>query len=463
MSALDVLLAGALFALPLWRVATAPDRRLFALAVLAVATLAIVQLATEGLFWQLTPGYLLLAVLAALAIIRSDKPVGRTIRLATDLSLAALALIAAAPWMLVPPVPRLTEPEGPYAVGTEVFRWIDDRRPENATEATDDRRNVIVQAWYPADTGSGGDPLPYIDGLGRLPPRISLIPAFVMEHYGRIDTHARANATVSTERQVWPVVLLGPGYGAPRAIYTGLATGLASRGYVVLALDHPYESAVTELADGTIATTIERRLDNDPGMQRFMRGRLDLRVADMRFVMDQLDRADAMGPRLAGRLDLSRIVATGHSLGGAAAALAMDVDNRIIAAANIDGTFYGDIPGEPVRRPFLLLDSDHSETGHSAENIANNRKLLDHFGPGSYRYEIARANHFGFTDAPLFLAPPARLAASILLGGGRGPVETQHATVDMLDAFLSTLLKGEPTSIAATATNYGGIAGGPVN
>jgi len=123
-------------------------------------------------------------------------------------------------------------------------------------------------------------------------------------------------------------VLFTPGYGAPRAFYTGLATGLASRGYIVLAIDHPYEGAVAELADGDIATTQEALLGDDPGMTRFMPGHLNLRVADLSFVLDQLGRPDVLGPRLAGNFNLERIAAVGHSLGGATAAIAMAIGSR---------------------------------------------------------------------------------------------------------------------------------------
>lgn len=461
MSLLDCLFVGALLALPAAWVAWKPDRRIFGLALLATVALAAVQLATEGLYWQLIPGYLLLAALAVAARPGGRRPSGGTASLMGKLALTALALVAVAPWLLAWPVPPLVKPDGPYPVGTEIYRWVDLARPEEATEAPDDRRNVIVQAWYPAD-GTGGEPAsPYIDGLGRLPPRVTLLPSGLMKHFGKIETHAATAVPVSGDKQLWPVVLFGPGYGAPRAFYTGLATALASRGYVVLTLDHPYESAVVELADGTIATTIERRLDNDPGMTRFMRGRLDLRVEDIRFVIDQLSRPDVMGPRLAGRLDLDRIASMGHSLGGAAAALSMDADDRIVAAVNIDGTLYGPISGAPVQRPFLLLDSDHSETGHSANNIANNALLLEHFGPGSLRYEIAHANHFGFTDAPMFLAPPARFAASLIIGGGLGPARTQRITVDVLDSFLSPSLKALSSDLPAIVARHRSVSGGP--
>jgi len=64
-------------------------------------------------------------------------------------------LFAVAAWVFVP-VPRLTRPGGRYSVGTEVFRWIDASRAEEATANAADKRNVIVQAWYPIAPGARG-------------------------------------------------------------------------------------------------------------------------------------------------------------------------------------------------------------------------------------------------------------------------------------------------------------------
>src|SRR5690349_14541255 len=53
--------------------------------------------------------------------------------------------------LLTARVPSLPAPQGPYQVGSEVFRWTDARRPETLTADPDDRRQVVAQAWYPAD------------------------------------------------------------------------------------------------------------------------------------------------------------------------------------------------------------------------------------------------------------------------------------------------------------------------
>jgi dienelactone hydrolase len=465
MSVIDVLLVGAILVVAGWRVfARKRGRKFLRPAPVVLAALALLQVAVEGFYWQLLPGYFVIAVLAVLSIFRhaDATPINGLMRLAGQIALVILMGAVLAPWMLFLPVPQLTKPGGPYAVGTHIWRWVDTSRLEEATEDPADKRNVVVQAWYPAAPGAKGPHSTYVDGIGRLPSNVSVLPSFVMAHYDRIDTHGIVDAPVSTDRPTWPVVVFQNGYGAMRAGYTALITDLASRGYVVLAIDNPYEAAVTELADGRIATTVEKVAPGDPDKLNFMQGRLQLRIADVGFVLDQLARPDAVGPNLDDHLDLDHIGAVGHSLGGATSAAAMDHDPRIKAAVNIDGTLYGPISGERTPRPFLLIESDYAETNHSDLYQKGNQAFFDQFTGGDYRYQIARANHYSFTDLFLFFAPPGRFAASLLIGGARGPAETQRATVDILDAFLRGPLKGSPADVAVAAAKYQGVAGGPV-
>lgn len=383
----------------------------------------------------------------------------RRLMVGARIVVGVLAAIAIVPWGFAP-VPSLPEPTGPYAVGTQIFRWVDQERPEAATESVSDRRNVIVQAWYPAEPGSGRQYV-YLDGADQLPSRVTVIPGFIMSSYWAIDTHATAHLPVNEERPRWPVVLFSPGYGAPRAVYTGLVVDLASRGFVVLTIDHPYEVAVTELADGTIATANTPTFDNDSEGDRYMSEQQQVRAADLRFVVDQLARPETLG-LLADRIDTEHIAAIGHSFGGAAAVAAAASDTRIKAAANIDGTLYGDLPAQSLTRPFLLLESDHSETGHSTQYLDGNRILITHLRAGGFRYQIAEANHYSFTDAPRYLTAPARFALAQVIGGSRGPQETQRAANNILAAFLQEPLGGPTADVPSAATSYPNITGGPL-
>jgi pimeloyl-ACP methyl ester carboxylesterase len=81
-------------------------------------------------------------------------------------------------------------------------------------------------------------------------------------------------------------------------------------------------------------------------------------AGDQRFVLDQLAAWNERHAQLRGRLDLQRVGAFGHSLGGAAAAQAAYDDDRIDAAINMDGTMFGSVATEGSRVPFLLIEAE---------------------------------------------------------------------------------------------------------
>lgn len=449
---LDLILLATVLALALWRL-FAPGWRpgLRVVGVVLGLLLAAGQWGLCGFTWQSVPACLLLA-LSALPPVRT----GMVLRWIGRLGLVGLAAACLGVWIL-PAVPSLPPPDGRYSVGTEVYRWTDASRAEPHTADPADRRSVIVQAWYPTTGRDGGARLPYIDGIGRMPAQVSVMPGFMLGRYGQIDTHAMAAAPLAAGERPWPVVIFSPGYGAPRAVYTGLATRLASRGFVVFVLDHPYEAAVTQLSDGQV---VGLREVFPPDRRQYMPQQQALRTADIRFVIDQLARPGVLSARLrGGRIEASKVAVIGHSFGGAASAMAMSEDARVVAAANIDGTPYGELPDRRLTRPFLLLQSDRAETHHGRLFVDGNGRLLARMTAPGFHYEISRANHYSFTDAPFFFAPPGRWLLARLMGGGRGPAATQQATADILAAFLSGPLTGVDGDVPGVVGRYPGVSG----
>jgi predicted dienelactone hydrolase len=247
---------------------------------------------------------------------------------------------------------------------------------------------------------------------------------------------------------------------AARAFYTSLVTDLASHGYVVLAIDHPYEAMITQLADGRVVTPIEIFIKGEPNLLKFMERRLNLRVADVEFVIDQVINLKGSDDFFSS-LDQNRILITGHSLGGATAAVAMARDSRIKAAANIDGALYGELPKPDGPHPFLLIESNKSDGERYDRYEDGNKRLFTQF-EGGYRYEITEADHYSFTDAPLLFAFPTRFIASRMLGFGNIPTSTQHETVDILNTFFDGALNGNFSGMDSIAGRYQGIIRKPI-
>jgi dienelactone hydrolase len=457
----DLILLAVVLALTAWRLfAPAWQPRLRVAAVAMALILAAAQWALCGFTWQDLPAYLLLA-LSALPPVRT----GAVLRWTGRTGFIGIAAAAMGVW-IVPAVPTLPQPDGRYAVATQIYRWTDAARDEPNTDDATDRRSVIAQAWYPTtrrEHANGVARLAYIDGTDRMPAQVSVMPGFMLRRYGQIDTHAENLAPLAPSDRPWPVVIFSPGYGAPRAVYTGLATRLAARGFVVFTLDHPYESAVTQLPDGRVVGTRETFLPDDRDRTSYMARQQVVRVADVRFVIDQLAHAEALSPPLrGGRIDASKVAVIGHSFGGAASIAALHEDPRVVAAANIDGTPYGDLPDRTLTRPFLLLQSDQAETGHGDRFNNGNGKLLAAMTAPGFRYEIKHANHYSFTDAPFFFAPPGRWLLAQVMGGGRGPAATHQVAADILAAFLTGPLTGTASDLAAAAARHPEVLGGAV-
>ncbi|MFD1049913.1 alpha/beta hydrolase family protein, partial [Kibdelosporangium lantanae] len=160
-----------------------------------------------------------------------------------------------------------------------------------------------------------------------------------------------------------PVLLYSPGTVDPRTLGTSLAVDLASRGYLVVTMDHPGETSEVDIPGvGLRMFDMQGNPTMDPLLFRRF---LDVRVADTRFVLDSLP-TSALGRSV----DLRHVGMYGHSAGGTTAALAMAADHRISAAINIEGFLdylpengaeFGDlmpIAENGTDRPLLLLGTD---------------------------------------------------------------------------------------------------------
>lgn len=422
--------------------AVARRRRPKALAALSVGALAlaVASLALEGLVWQLVTWQLVAASVAAAAALRQWRP-GRSLRwrrvigrgaLVAGLALGGVALLTAF-------VPTMPEPSGPHDVGSEIFRWTDQRRPEAFTADPSDRRQVIAQAWYPTDAREGRD-VPYFEAQGRLPGSISGLPSFMFTSFGSIETHALSGTPVSDAQPTWPVLVFSPGLSIPREQYTALCADLASRGFVVVALSVPYESSVSVLAGGTVVgQTIHPDVTGPPPHPALER-LISIRAADSRFALDQLGRLAQLEPGspLAGRLDLQHVGIVGHSLGGATAVEVMTGDRRFKAGVNLDGKLFGNEPDARLDRPFLWVQSDVTQT---PEYTDGRDRFLSRQRDNGTLLTIRGSMHLGFTDDPSYLTP---LGRAVLGGaGGMGSIslaDMTSMTGDAISAFVAPAL-----------------------
>ncbi|MGW2707143.1 alpha/beta hydrolase [Streptomyces sp. NPDC001340] len=433
----------------------------------AVLVLSAIVLSVVGIRWQMLPVLAGAAVALPFALSpllrrRTGRPAWRARWwLALPGSVACVGLIATGPvaaWAF--PVPVFPEPSGRFAVGTRVVQWTDPHRPERFTADPHDRRTVVVQLWYPAQKSPAGTQRAQY--LGRTEheartvsdalARAVGLPGFLVDGVPRAHTHSVFNAPVADRGERFPVVLFSPGSGGVRTQNTAWAEELASHGYVVAALDHPYDSAAVVLTDGrTIHAQIASTGDRDKD-DKLAVGWTAVRAADLSFVLTQLgrlDRGEIAGP-LTGRLDTGHVAVTGHSMGGAAALQAARQDHRFDAVIDLDGYPHG--PTSPsLQQPTLAL-TQAITPGTDPHYIPRLTKVLKLNTATSYRLAIPGAAHLTFMDGPLYLPPVPSIVGSL------GRTESPHVVAAATLAFLDTALRHKPDDLAGVLSAYGDLS-----
>ncbi|MFE0381090.1 alpha/beta hydrolase family protein [Streptomyces inhibens] len=305
-----------------------------------------------------------------------------------------------------------------------------DRQRRDPWVGAQSHRELMVSVRYPARADAGRYPrAPQMTareaaGFDALNNFSEQVPR------GKVDwaatrTYAHKGAPVAARdpgRRL-PVVLYSPGAGDPRSLGSTLCDDLASRGYVVVSIDHTYEAPAVEFPGGRVARSVMQAEIAKAGkagrITELMKKVSDVRVADTRFVLDELAKpgaASALPARLRAALDLDAVGMFGHSAGGFTAAQTMHDDRRIKAAVNMDGvmgyTQRDDDPSNPstvgldgVDRPLLLMGME----GDNHHTVASWGAVWRH-STGTWLRDLtlSGSRHASYTDAEALIPQIAR-------------------------------------------------------
>ncbi|MFP5391523.1 MAG: alpha/beta hydrolase family protein, partial [Gammaproteobacteria bacterium] len=239
---------------------------------------------------------------------------------------------------------RVNPPTGASCVGSATAFALDPARKDSYAPDPASQRAVQLRAWYPASKPGQVTRAPYASELVY-----EALPWPDPQH--KPNGNALLNAPVASGAK-YPVLLFSPGNGLPVDVYAGMAEDLASHGYIVVAIEHPYITGPVQFPDGHVALGTDE--DTEAGLER----RAAVMGADQRFALTWLEQhqTDRSLP-FAAAMDLARVGAYGHSIGGAAALQTLRADSRIKSAVNMDGTMWGDLT-QPWTKPWMILASD---------------------------------------------------------------------------------------------------------
>jgi len=303
------------------------------------------------------------------------------------------------------PLSDLPTPSGIYGVGTRIFEWTDESRDEWFTEEIDDKRRIVVQVWYPSEDTNAA-PVPYLISADKWLPALGVIlelPQFLFDHLRNIETHSVLNVAVNKQVDKAPLVLFSHGIWGMRFQNTAQFEALASRGYIVVSVDHAYDASLTLFKDGTIAD-FRSGYEGELSEEEFWALRnpqLRTRVSDIRFMIDNIEIKQNQGAEIWTAVDMENIGVFGHSYGGATSLIASIQDERIDAAIALDGWMIPvplDLIDKGSNKPFYYIGR---ESWPDPLNYQQLNKFLERSSSQSTMF-LSGTEHFDYSDAPLF-------------------------------------------------------------
>lgn len=136
----------------------------------------------------------------------------------------------------LPDAPELSV-RGDFAVGVRTLELVnkDQLDINNIVEGTAPlyNRKIVVEVWYPAKSSEMGSVATYDDVLGI--PGNPNRPVIPFSFFGKASRDAEPDLAEGP----YPLLIVSHGYLGSRFLMTYLTENLASKGYVVVAIDHP--------------------------------------------------------------------------------------------------------------------------------------------------------------------------------------------------------------------------------
>ncbi|TDN93418.1 platelet-activating factor acetylhydrolase isoform II [Salegentibacter sp. 24] len=391
-----------------------------------IGIIFILHLASEGFRWQMLPGYLIVTgVILLLWKQRTWKEWNLWVKILISTGFCIVLLLG---WILpiILPVFKLPTPTGKYEIGSKYIH-IKTERPELITPDKNDKRELMVKAWYPAQIADEnlekyldkGSRQGFADKYG--------LPGWSMNYLDFIKTNTYRSPEVAKGK--FPVLIFSHGHYSKAFGYYALIEEIVSQGYIVLNINHTYESAGSIFPNGDLRlyNTTYDSLNNNQEMaemawnatQEFKRAKntkeefkaiqdlLEDYIAaesikrwskDISSVIDHLEKEEGFS-FLKNHIINSNIGVFGHSHGGAAAGQVLLDDIRVKAAINLDGTQWGGMVNNTLDHPFAYISSEWPEEQPNFNKHAFRNKSKADF----YNIEIENSGHSNFMDIPLMV------------------------------------------------------------
>ncbi|QCK16132.1 alpha/beta hydrolase family protein [Mangrovivirga cuniculi] len=395
-----------------------------------------IHLLFEGWRWQMLPAYLLVLIVGwRIKTVDETKSPGLSFIRGTGFLILSVLIIIGWTLPMALPVFSLPKPTGPYQVGTQMVHFKTNM-DESITKDPSDKRELMIKVWYPSNANTSSlEGEKYIDNASRVGFATKYgLPPSALNYLDYVKTYAYNEIPVAEKK--YPVLIFSHGYGSKATGYYALLTEIASHGYVIINMNHTFESLGVTFPDGRqeyFDYSFQNEISSgsmeviEPVINAFRKG-LDyeqrhpiVKVAainyfegdiqdrwanDMQITIDQLEEWNSKG-LLKDKLELDKIGVIGHSVGGGSVGKVALRDHRVKAAVNLDGNQWGELIDSIHHIPFLYVSADWPEDHEDINSHIYINKSTDYF----YEIKLLNSGHPDFMDIP-FMVPVNSLAGT---------------------------------------------------
>lgn len=341
----------------------------------------------------------------------------------------------------------LPSPPGPYAIGKADVEYTDPTR-QDPFAPTPTPRSLMLHIRYPvppqSTTGFPRDP--YFPALAaQYADKLDQLPNGTVESI-QTNSFVGPNILAAQNCDRWsrnlPILVFSPGSGAPEALYSVTQEFLASWGYIIIGVDHTYDSRVAEFPNGQVILVILSDANNTIAAL--------VRTQDVLSTAKHVSSTNALVQWIPGWSSEHDHLPKGfgifgHSTGGETAALSMQNGTfPYPAACSLDGPCPANLLGNDFHGPFLyegaMLDTVNYQLLSAVWSKIIGWKLAVGFND---------TEHDDFTDAAYFVKVIPGINLNNLLGifAYPDPVMNFHVMDEYQRAFFDFALLGEDDKI----------------
>lgn len=243
----------------------------------------------------------------------------------------------------------------------------------------------------------------------------------------------------------FPVFIFSHGWNSKSSSYGTLLSNLASYGIIVVGMNHPYMGTVGML-DGTVAQADDSNFDGQAAANKFY-------AQDVSFILDKLTELSSQsGGRFEGKMDISKVIAGGHSSGFPAASGAAVNDRRIKGLISFDSGVPKIVREKGLDVPIFLFRADtlgYTDLFFRGENVHPKGTIYDvnffrKHRANFYDLVISGSTHSSVYDEYLYAEDDEERELSLKTHRMYGEYANAFIRMILLDAK-SDLMEGEKT------------------